>query len=668
MLPPVTERAPRSRFPPPRFVVALVVGSVLAAAFAIAIRFVLERAMLGALGSRNVLEAFRAMPAWGRALAPAVGALLGGVVASVAAARLPESHGVADVMEALVIGRGRVSFRTAVAKAAASFFAILGGGSLGREGPLVQVGAALVGGLGNRLGVDPRRRRILFAAGAAAGFAAAYNTPIAATLFVLEVMAGVFALELVVPVFIAAAIATTLSRAILGEGPFYGLRSFELTPLELLGSVALGPLGGLSGVAFMALLTRSETVFARLVPRGRVLRATLGGAIVGGIAVAVPEITGNGAEAIREMLDGRLLGWTFLLLLVAKPVATACSVGSGSSGGVFTPSMFLGAALGAGVCSLGMGTELAHHPTVGAFALVGLAAVVAATTHAPLLATVLAFEMSGDYALVIPLLFATSLATATARLLRRDSLYAAEAHRKGLAWEGSVTERMARAVRARDVIEPAVVLAAELTGHQVAAELGERRARVGYAVTDSGVRALDVRSAPAAGDRTLGEAGALLEPLAETDGLPSLVERLWPVEWGELPVRGADGSIAGIVTRRGLLGALDRELLSRDLLLTRLTYQGSDRDPLIELPTGYGVAVVPAPAALDGQPLDVTDVRRAHGVWVLAVRPMGARAAWVDPIALQRVAEGDSWLVLGARGAVARLAVPIDTARGGRAP
>lgn len=435
-----------------RFLLALSLTSVLAAGFAIVVRMALESATHALFGSHDVLSAFRSMPAGLRIAAPAVGALIGGLVAT-AAAKLPESRGVGDVMEAVVLGRGRISLRSALAKAAASFAAILGGGSLGREGPLIQVGAAIGGTSARWLGLGFMQMRTLFAAGTAAGFAAAYNTPIAATLFVLEVVVGVAALELVVPVAIAAAIATAISRTALGDQPAYGIRTYALvTTSQLAGSVLLGPLSGLAGVGFMELLARGERAFERT-GLSRPLRAALGGAVVGTIAIWLPEVTGNGAESIREMLDGRVLGLAFVALLIAKPLATTASVSSGSAGGVFTPSMFLGAALGGGLASIFLGGAGADRsPVVGACALVGMASVVAATTHAPLMASALAFEMSGDYALVVPLLLSTALATATARALRKESIYSSELQRRGIPWDRSLARLLS--ARSGDTTTP----------------------------------------------------------------------------------------------------------------------------------------------------------------------------------------------------------------------
>lgn len=428
---------------PARFGAALLVTSILAAAFAVVVHKAIALLTNWLFGSPRVVDAFASLPPLVCLAAPAVGAALGALVAT-ATAHFPASYGVGDVMEAVVIGNGRVSIRAALAKATSSFLAIVGGGSVGSEGPLIQFGAAVGGAAGRTLRLDPIATRTLYAAGTAAGFAAAYNTPIAATLFVIEVVAGVAAIELIVPVAIAAALATAVSRQVFGNAPIYGFRTYELISSgQAISSTLLGPLAGVVGAGFMALLASAEHLLAKLRIH-RVLKAALGGLVVGAIAIGLPEITGNGADTIREMLDGRVFGLAFFALLVAKPFATSASVSTGSSGGVFTPSMFLGAALGGGLASLWLGGAGADHASlVGAFALVGMASSVAATTHAPLMASALAFEMSGDYALVVPLLLATSLATVTSKALRPESVYAGELRRKGVAIDRSLAKRLA---------------------------------------------------------------------------------------------------------------------------------------------------------------------------------------------------------------------------------
>jgi CIC family chloride channel protein len=307
---------------------------------------------------------------------------------------------------------------------------------------LIQFGGGLGGNLARWLRLRDDQSRGLIAAGTAAGFAAAYNTPLAAVLFVLEVVTGVIALDVVLPAIIATPIATACTRLLSGGGPIYGLRSFGMrSDLELLAHALLGLLAGLLGPLFMLLLARGERWFARL-PGPRPLRAALGGLVVGAIAVALPQVTGNGYEAINRMLDGKLALGLLLALLVSKALATTASVSSGSPGGVFTPSLFLGATLGGAFGDLLERSPLhASLGASGAFALVGMAAMAAATTHAPLMAATLVFELSGDYSIVLPLLTATALATLLSRRINPVSIYGAELQRQGTGWEMTLAGR-----------------------------------------------------------------------------------------------------------------------------------------------------------------------------------------------------------------------------------
>ncbi len=258
-------------------------------------------------------------------------------------------------------------------------------------------------------------------------------------LFVVEVVTGVAALDLVLPVIIATPIATALTRLASGGGPIYGQRSFSMhSNAELAVYAGLGLVAGLAGPLFMWLLRQGELTFGRLV-KPRTLRAALGGALVGLMAIALPQVTGNGYEAINLILGERLSIELVLLLWFAKALATTCSVFFGQPGGVFTPSLFLGAALGGVVGHLVLRFGPLSSPgAVAAYALVGMAAMIAATTHAPLMATVLVFELSGDYAIVLPLLTACAIATVVSLRIHPESVYTEELRRRGSRWQVKV--------------------------------------------------------------------------------------------------------------------------------------------------------------------------------------------------------------------------------------
>lgn len=420
-------------------VIAAVLVAVLAAGFAVAFRWSLGAVLSSVASTHDVVTAMREAPVWARVLAPAVGGLLAGAI-GLLIAKAPAGHGVGDVMEAVVMGRVRLSLGVTLLKSLASWLAITFGGSLGREGPLIQFGGAAGKLVGSRFGLSLDSTRILIAAGTAAGFGAAYNTPFSAVLFVLEVVIGLVVLDAMVPILIATVVATAVTRAAVGQGPIYGQRAFVLTsPVELLAFAGLGVLAALGGQGFMRVLSAGENLFRhRLLPLP--WRPAAGGLLAGAIVSFLPEVAGNGYEPLNALLDGKLAVGFVLLLLVGKVLATTASVSSGSPGGVFTPALLLGGGIGfvyaSALTAVGIGVG-----SPGGYALVGMAAATAATTHAPLMAAVMAFELSGDYAIALPLVLATAIAAAVSRRLRRQSIYTAELERRGIRWEVTMEGR-----------------------------------------------------------------------------------------------------------------------------------------------------------------------------------------------------------------------------------
>jgi CIC family chloride channel protein len=660
-----------------RLIVAAAVVGAVGASAAIAVRLLLHHGLAALYGSGDVVSGLAAQPAWLRVVAPAVGGAVAGLLVSVLIRR--GAPGVADVMEAVALGRGRPRFGAAAAQAAGSIAAALGGGSIGREGPLIQLGAGAGHAIAMRAVSSPREHRALVAAGTAAGFAAAYNTPLAAVLFVLEVIVGVATLEVIVPVAVATAVGTALTRAVVGGGPIYGERAFALASAgEFVAFAALGVIAALAGVGFLKLVGAGERLFARTTRLPRAGRAALGGLIVGLIAWQLPQVAGNGYEPLRSILDGQVPFLALLLLAAAKAVATTASVSSGSPGGVFTPTMLIGAALGAA-----LGAVVAHVAPAGVdvapggYALVGMAAAVAATTHAPLMATVLGFELSGDYAIVLPLLLATAVATLLARRLERDSIYTAELRRRGIAWEGSVAERLARSVRARDLMEPATAVVSADEPLEVAlSRLATDRGRLLYVVGGGPLRVISLTRAKSLwaacmrgeglpAGATAGSVAAPVAVVAPGDSLVEVGEKLWDVDWGELPVvdPAHPEQPLGTISRRAVLGALDRELLQRDVLTTRVA-ASDGADPSVdymELPDGHGAAVIAVPGWLCGTVPDLARLRAEMGVILVAVRrDTGGDALprWLDPDAGVRLESGDRLLVIATQAELAALRSP----------
>ena len=651
-----------------RYFLAILGVGALGGGFAIGFRAALTAVLQLVFHEGDILASFHALPVPWRVAVPVVGGLAAGLLGMVASRRAG-GHGVAEIMEAVALGRGQPSIPMALLKGLGSFAAIVSGGSIGREGPIVQFGSGTGALVGHVLELSPARVRALVAAGTAAGFAAAYDAPIAAVLFVLEIVTGLLALEVLLPMLVATAVSTYLTRLVLGETPMYGLRTFRVMSAgELALYAVVGVLAGLVGPLFMFALDRG----ARVARRARLPRpalGALGGLGVGLIAARLPEVCGNGSEAIHLMLDARIGAGMLAVLLVAKLLATVTSVSSGSPGGVFTPVLFLGAALGGLVGVAGRAvapSSLALGPLPGGYALVGMACLAASTTHAPLMASALVFEFTGDVSLLPPLMVGTAIATMIGRSLRPFSIYTEELERRGIPWRGNLTERLARSVHARDILQmdpPQVRADAPIDEALALFEQG--RTRAVYVDDGDSVRVIDLVAAkglwaarargqsPAAG--LAGDYARPVPTASPEDSLLELSEKLWEVDWGEVPVvaPGPPRRFVGIVTRRDLLGAFDREVLQRDVLVTRVVWFDGQRESAdyLELPRGQRVELVAPPRWLLGKGVDLGEIHGRCGVTVLGVRGREG-AGLLEPSRERALGAEDRLLVKGPPAAI----------------
>jgi CIC family chloride channel protein len=415
-----------------RFLVALVTVAFGAAFFAVSFRAGLGWWYRLAFDADNVVAAIVRLPGWLRLAVPAAGGFAAGLVARW---RKPAAQGVSNVMEAVVLGNITLSLRATVSRVSSSFLAIAAGMSIGREGPLIEFGGSLGASVGRRAGLSLTETRVLVASGTAAGFAAAYNTPFAAVLFVLETIIGIATPTAVVPAMAATVIAALVTRALVGAGPIYGQRLFEIHAIsDLWWLLALGAVAALVATGFKWFLTFAEQLSERAAAT-QPWRATAGGLAVGIIAVWLPDVAGNGFEPLNQILNQDVLTVAIAWLLVAKVIATSASVASGVPGGIFTPMLLVGAASGSLWAQFVTLFSPSSLPDAGAYALVGMAATTAASIHAPLTAAVLVFELSGDYAMVVPLILATAVATSLSRAIGGASVYESELRRRGLGWE-----------------------------------------------------------------------------------------------------------------------------------------------------------------------------------------------------------------------------------------
>lgn len=370
----------------------------------------------------GMVESFSHLEPWRRCLIPALGGFLAGAILLIGR-RLTPGKPTTDYMEAIALGDGKVPFRTSLIKSTAALFAIAAGGSIGREGPMVQLAAVIASRVGQWRSFSTPRLRLLVACGGAAGIASAYNAPIGGAFFVAEIILGTIAMESLGPLVVAAVAATLTVRILQDAHTLYQVPHFTLHSLwEILPYLGLGVLAGLVAPLFLRLLRRAEKLFDQM-SLPLLVRLTLGGLIVGVIAVWVPEVCGNGYSMVVAILNGNVVWSALLLIVVCKGLATGASVGSGAPGGVFTPTLFMGASLGFLVGSGAHALAPAAASDPKAFALVGMGAFLAAASHAPVMAIILLFEMTLSYDIILPLMLASTVAYFTARQYEGESLY-----------------------------------------------------------------------------------------------------------------------------------------------------------------------------------------------------------------------------------------------------
>ena len=398
----------------------------------------------------DILEVAKLMDGWQRIVTPAAGGLCAGLILYWGL-RIIGQQGTSNLLEVVVAGDGRLPFRTACIKFLSSLVTIGSGGSIGREGGIVQLSATLASKWGQLAKWPPYRLRMLVGCGAASGIAAAYNAPISGAVFASLIVLGNFSMNLFAPVVCASVVAATVSRTFFGINPWYTVPSFEFTSIgQLPWFILLGIAAGVLGAVFLKMLRTSEDLFAKMrVPV--FVRMMFGGLIVGVIALRFPEVWGNGYEATRTLLQDptellrdptgfmhdfapsqHMLLLFLVGLLLAKLLATLATVGSGAVGGVFTPTLFLGASLGAwfgaSLHALNAGKDL----PVAAFTVVGMGSMLAATTRSPLLAIIMIFEISLDYSIMLPLMLACVVSILVASGFVAESVYTEPLRRKGL--------------------------------------------------------------------------------------------------------------------------------------------------------------------------------------------------------------------------------------------
>ena len=584
---------------------------------------------------------------------PVIGSLISGPIIAFFASEA-KGHGVPEVMQAMVLNGGRIRPRVAVAKIAASSVCIGTGGSAGREGPIVQVGSTFGSTMGQLFRMSDRRIRNLVSCGAAAGIAATFNAPIAGVAFAIEVLAGDLSISVVSNVVIASVTAAIVSQAFLGASPAFHVPNYIFKhPIQILFYAILGILSGLMGVAFIKVLYWMEDVFDNWERMPMWGRPAIGAVLLGitgfvyppillklginpvlaraGLPVIrnIPHIFGAGFDTIEAALVGPL-PWIFLIsLLFLKLLATSLTLGSGNSGGVFAPSLFMGAMLGGffGLVVDMLFPSLGINP--GTYALAGMAAVFVGAARAPLTAILIAFEMSNDYRVILPLMAATIFALVVAHHIHPESIYTLKLARRGLRLRFGRDVDVLDGVLVSEVMtqNPPTVnendTMAELesyflaTHHHGAMVLNDHGDLVGVITLQDLERCLSEReNCKELQVKDLMTRDLLVAYPDETIG--EALHRLALRDIGRMPVvdRKNPKKLLGAVRRTDIARAYQRGILRRDVLTERATQMRASRSggtEFIELRVEPGSSVANKKVKEIDLPAGVLLTTRFHG-------------------------------------------------------
>ncbi|ALV37827.1 chloride channel protein [Streptomyces sp. CdTB01] len=499
--------------------------------------------------------------------APVVGGLLYGPLMN-RFAREARGHGVPEVMLAVAQRGGRISPKVAVVKTLASALCIGSGGSVGREGPIVQIGSALGSTLGRVTKVTEGRMKLLVACGAAGGIAATFNAPLAGVFFAMELILSTFSAEAFGATVLASVTASVIGRAAFGDSAFLNLPDFHVDHLAQYGLfAALGVGAAVVGVGFSRFLYLIEDACDVAWRGPEWLRPAAGGLLLGLVLLALPQMYGVGYPVLQKATEGHYAVGFLILLLLGKMLATSLTIGIGGSGGVFAPSLFIGAMLGSAY-GIGVHHLLPHSAgAVGAYALVGMGAVFAGAARAPITAVVILFELTGEYAIILPLMLAIVLATATSRLLTRDTIYTLKLRRRGIDLEGPAPGAPIGSQHVGAVMEPlpsplpsSTTLAdsadvLSLSGHGALPVVDDRGAYVGVVTAQAVAEALAEQ--PEAAPTRVGQLAEPPSPITADQPLAQALHTLLSAAGTGLPVLDdTDGRPVGWLSHQSALRAV----------------------------------------------------------------------------------------------------------------
>ena len=490
-----------------------------------------------------------------------------------------KGHGVPEVMQSIALKNGIIKPRTILLRTFASAVCIGSGGSAGREGPIVQIGSSIGSALGQLFNMSAERIKILVGCGAAGGIAATFNAPLAGVIFSMEIILGVFSISTFTPIVISSVTATVVSHAFHGNTPAFIVPSYQIVSYwEILFYIILGLLSGLIAWFYIVTLYWSEDYFEKKINIHPVLKPAIGGLLIGCLAIFLPQIMGNGYEAMDMALNGQMVWYITFILIFMKIIATSITLGSGGSGGVFAPSLFIGAMLGGTFGSLVHFIFPDITATKGAYALVGMGSVIAAAAHAPMTNILILFELTNDYKIILPIMASCIIATSVVRYLSKDSIYTLKLRRRGINIQQGREVSIMGSIKVGDVMDRKVETILETTPFKRILAIFSKSTNSYFPVVNSKHKMVAILSFSDIREVMFEEglkdlvvakdlAATDVISLSPKDNLNKALEKFVAIDVAQLPVVDSKNQdrVIGMLSRGDLISAYNKKVLLSDV-------------------------------------------------------------------------------------------------------
>jgi len=616
-------------------IVAIIIG-VLAGFAAIGIRWLItEISSLSFSGGGSLLQNIIDSPWYIKLIIPVIGGLIVGPLIYFFA---PEAkgHGVPEVMQAILLKGGKIRPRVAVIKAFASAITIGTGGSVGREGPIIQIGSSLGSTVGQFFKVPSKRMKTLVGCGAAAGIAAAFNAPIAGALFAVEIILMDWAVASFSPIVISSVMATVISHSFEGNFAAFQVPKYQVvSPNELIFYFILGALSGLVSYLFIKLLYYSEDFFDNKFKFPEYLKPVIGGLGIGLVALIFPQVMGVGYDTINIALHGDMIWQLGLALIFIKIFATALTLGSGGSGGIFAPSLFMGATLGAffGYFVHYLFPEITAEP--GAYALVAMGGLVAGTTRAPITAIIIVFELTNDYKIILPLMITCIISMIVSSRLSRESIYTLKLLLRNIAIKEGAEINIMESIYVKDVYdENYLPIAISDNFSKVVNKTIQGRGR-NFPVTNSAGELKGIVSIATIKDYLFDKdslqnvliANDIMSKDVETvtpdDNCQTALDKMRKYDIEAMPVveKANSKKLIGMIYIKDIQDEYQKEIERRDITSTLASsIQMKEEETNISFMEGYSIAEIKPPHEFIGKSIRELKIRAEYGVDVLSIK------------------------------------------------